>query len=170
MDEWHAHAAISELKRLVESGIFSRDGAQSIFFKPSITMSLILMSDLLKLLDKNNCRLSTKKDLFIGKSNAGLKIRDLTDLVINCRSAACHIASKNNIFMRSEYNYMVFIGRHNTQNLLAGIGAGNPYEDDIVVCWGSLMLLVKRNFLFSYEFIVRHSHVIDSSPTNFSNK
>ncbi len=167
------YASRVQFERLVATNILSAEGSQTPWFEPVITKLLILLSDLLKAADKIGQRYRNTDDIGCIDDELRSEIRDVTDLVIRCRNACCHISSGNQIFETNKFSFCVIFGRNPNCFSITGKEIGSDYDDDIAVLWGPMRLYLKRNMLMAYDAVAGlfpdpYSH--NNIPTNFSNR
>ncbi|WP_152528137.1 hypothetical protein [Sphingobium lactosutens] len=145
-------SAQEAFKKLVSTGILSSEGVRSPWFDPVITKLLILLSDLLKAADRIGKRCTFTNDILVIDDEISSKITDVTDLIIRCRAAACHIRSGNQLFETNKLLMCVGVGKCD----LISIGEktlGCEYDDDIAVIWGPMRLYLRRHMMRAFEYV-----------------
>lgn len=140
--------AISGIKRVLESGVFSPEGMASPFFEPSVVYSLILLNDLLQKADDDGKRVTFSDDITGG--NDGV---DVTKLIRDCRNAACHIGSRLAEVDAGRFRFNVVAGRVPNAFVINSVSYGSDYDDDIAVFYGPMRLYLRRHFLRAYNDI-----------------
>jgi hypothetical protein len=141
-----AYLSLQHVKTLLDAGIFTDEGLQSPFIRPSITQMLIELSDTLQKANKAGRRVSFRDDVFDGGANW-----DVTDLISNCRNAACHVSSGKHQFNQNKFTFNMAIGYSPNAFHLNGTTIGCEYADDAAVFWGGMKLFLKRNLLRAYD-------------------
>ncbi|MFB9049695.1 hypothetical protein ACFFV8_13360 [Sphingobium indicum] len=147
-----AYSSIRSIKEIIGTGILSSEGSQSPFFRPCITQILIELSDLLQKSANRGNRISFKDDI----SPVNGKERDVTDLINDCRNAACHISSGNHIFEQNKFTFNVMVGYCPNAFKINDVTIGSDYHDDIAIMWGGLKLYAGRHILRAYQEAVPH--------------
>src|SRR5690606_34237723 len=109
-----------QFEKLVNTGILSPEGSRSPWFEPVITKLLILLSDLLKAADKIGKRCTLNEDILCIDERMASEINDVTDLIIRCRNACCHISSGNQIFETNKFQFCVIHGKAPTAMMING--------------------------------------------------
>jgi hypothetical protein len=147
--EEDSRAAIEEVEALLGCGIFSKQGARHLLFKAAATQLLICMSDLLKKASAMERRVTLTSDMVPTGD-----IEDVTDLIVKCRSAACHIYSPTaNMDSGARFVANVSIGK--TIPLFSGGEPLNPYDDDIAIHYGDMRLYINRHVVAAFREIER---------------
>lgn len=147
------YSARKKFEDLVATGILSPDGVASPWFDPVITKLLILLSDLLKAADKIGRRCTFNDDILVIDEQMASKIKDVTDLIIRCRAAACHITSGNQLFETNKLQMCVAVGKGQMISI-NGKTLGSDYRDDIAIIWGPMRLYIRRHVMRAYEYVV----------------
>ena len=146
--------ASREFSKLVGTGILSSEGLETPWFEPVITKLLILIADLLKAADKIGKRYTALNDIAVIDDHVASKIRDVTDLIIWCRSAACHISSGNHLFETNKFQFNVCVGKVPSMITVDNKRLGSDYEDEIAIIWGPTRLYLRRHLMAAYEYLM----------------
>lgn len=145
-------SAREQFEKLVATGILSSNGISSPWFDPVITKLLILLSDLLKAADRIGKRCTFDDDILVIDEAMSSKINDVTDLIIRCRAASCHITSGNQLFETNKLQMCVAVGKCQLMSINGKV-LGSDYEDDIAIIWGPMRLYLKRHLMRAYEYV-----------------
>jgi hypothetical protein len=167
------YAARTQFESLLATGILSSEGSRTPWFEPVITQLLILLSDLLRAADKIGHRCDLKEEILCIDDAMSTKIADVTDLIIRCRNACCHISSGNKLFETNKFQFCKIIGYAPKAFSINGKIIGCDYEDDIALMWGPMRLYLRRNLLRAFEEVAPlfpDPYNYPSPPTNFSNR
>ncbi len=140
MEARRIESSIDDLDRLFRTGIFSSGQVASPFFQPSIVFMLILLNDLLQKAKSSGSRIAFRDDI-----NQQARVMDVTDLVNNCRNAACHLASTLSRVEAGVFRFNVVPGRQPNAIRLGNETFGSDYDDDIAIFYGANRLYLKRH-------------------------
>ena len=167
------HTARMQFEKLVATGILSTEGSRTPWFEPVITQLLILLSDLLKAAELMGHRCNLVEDIFCIDENLKSEIKDVTDLVIRCRNACCHVSSGNKLFESNKFQFCSIIGHNPNAFFINGRTLGCDYADDIAIMWGPMRLYLKRNMMRAFDVVAPlfpDPYLDPTPPTNFSNR
>lgn len=85
------------------------------------------------------------------------KIKDVTDLIRECRNAACHIGSGEHLFEGvGKFTFNVVSGYAPSAFDLAGIRFCCDFADDIAVYYGEKRVYVRRHLLTALEAVAQN--------------
>ncbi len=129
-----------DLEAVRATGIFDARRAHGPLFWPAITYALVVLHDLLQWLDRRGARVSLTDDVAPAP-----KVTDLTDLIAAARAAACHITSDRHYLGESMLSRALIVGSN--QAMIGGRIVGTGHADDLLIQWGEIQLLLKRNLL-----------------------
>jgi hypothetical protein len=141
--------SIRNCEEIFNSGIFSANGIQSPLFQAAVVHLLICLNDLVGKAKADGNRLTTTEDIDIFN-----EITDLTDLIIKCRNAACHISSTLNNIEENRFIFNVVEGRRPKAFMLDGLELGCDFEDDIAVYYGKYRFYLHRHGRKAFDQIV----------------
>jgi hypothetical protein len=132
------------------SGILSSDGIKSPLFKSAITELLIYINDMLQKADAMGLRVTSNAHLPDWTS-----VQDVTELVVRCRDAACHVSAGQEFFERNKFSFALVVGLVPEAVKIDGQPRGSDFEDDIALFFGGYRLYLRRNLLDAYTLAVR---------------
>lgn len=144
--------SIRKCRDLFSSGIFSSAGISGSLFEPAVVMLLINMNDLLAKSNNDKMRVAFVDDIEITD-----KIKDVTDLIRECRNAACHIGSPEHLFDGiGKFTFNVVPGLVPKAFKINGIRLGCDFADDIAVFYGEKRLYLRRHLLRAFEAVEKN--------------
>lgn len=144
--------SIRKCHDVFNSGIFSSSGISNPLFEPAVVMLLINLNDLLGKSSKDEMRVAIADHVELTD-----KINDVTDLVRECRNAACHIGSGEHLFEGlGKFTFNVISGLSPNAFNLNGVTLGCDFADDIAIYYGEKRLYLRRHLLHALEAVVRN--------------
>jgi hypothetical protein len=144
--------SIQKCEKLFNSGIFSYDGTESPLFEPAVVTLLINLNDLLGKSRKDGMPITFTDHVQITE-----KIKDVSDLVRECRNAACHIGSGEHLYEGlGKFTFNVISGLMPSAFDLNGVKLGSDFADDIAVYYGEKRVYLRRHLLAALEAVVRN--------------
>lgn len=143
-------ASIGKCQALFNSGIFSSEQISTPLFESAVTFMLINLNDLVAKANKDGMRIVSTDHIEVAD-----KIKDLTDLIRECRNAASHVGSGENMFEGvGKFTFNVASGFCPRAFNLYGIVLGCDFADDIAIYYGDKRIYLRRHLLFAFETIV----------------
>lgn len=134
-DKFELQDQLNRCKQIYGSGILHTD---SIFTQSAFIEIMILLSDILQYLKKNNLCINFKDDI------SGDNVINITDLVTKIRNAACHIrTSDESNFSNNRFAFCKFVGPAKIK--IGEIIYGSDYNDDIAFFYGDKKLYLNRH-------------------------
>lgn len=133
--------AIRQVERLFATSIVSEDSISSPLFEAALVQIVLLLHDLLAKAESAGARVTQTDHL-----PAIEGVNDLTDLIRECRLAACRLSSR--LPYAPDENAIIFCvaaGRSPPGLVVGGLALHCDFDDDIAVYWGELRLYVNRN-------------------------
>lgn len=144
--------SIQKCEKLFNSGIFSYEGIESPLFEPAVVTLLINLNDLLGKSKKDGVPITFTDHVQITD-----KIKDVSDLVRECRNAACHIGSGEHLYEGiGKFTFNVICGLIPSACDLNGVKLGSDFADDIAVYYGEKRIYLRRHLLTAFEAVVRN--------------
>ncbi|WP_256344841.1 hypothetical protein [Pseudomonas gingeri] len=144
--------SIRKCQELFSSGVFSSTGISNPLFEPAVVMLLINLNDLLGKSNKDEMRV-----VFADHVELTDKIKDVTDLVRECRNAACHIGSGEHLFEGlGKFTFNVISGLSPEAFSLNGVKLGCDFADDIAVYYGEKRVYLGRHLLLALKSVERN--------------
>jgi hypothetical protein len=144
--------SIRKCQEIFNSGIFSSSGISNPLFEPAVVTLLINLNDLLGKSSKDEMRVA-----FADHVELTDKINDVTDLVRECRNAACHIGSGEHLFEDlGKFTFNVVSGLSPNAFSLNGVKLGCDFADDIAIYYGEKRLYLRRHLLLALEAVARN--------------
>jgi hypothetical protein len=141
--------SIRKCQDLFNCGIFSSSGIANPLFESAVVTLLINLNDLLGKSNKDGMRIA-----FTEEVEATEKISDVTDLIRECRNAACHIGSGEHLFEGlGKFTFNVVSGFSPNAFNLKGVQLGCNFADDIAVYYGEKRIYLRRHLLRSLEAV-----------------
>lgn len=141
----YAYNLMIDIRNLVGTGILESGDPLSPLGKAAIVHLLVLMHDLLQRANDIGQRIAFTDDVgeVFGKE------KDVTTLVANVRSAACHITSEKNRIEGGLGLNMVVIGGKRPTAINGALGC--DYEDDWALIHGPLRIYYRRHILRAFD-------------------
>ncbi|WP_186143853.1 hypothetical protein [Burkholderia gladioli] len=139
-------ATWQDCRALFNSNIFSSEGARSPLFQAATVLLLINLNDLLQKASADKARVEFSDDVDVRD-----RVKDVTDLVRECRNAACHIGSTLSDIGFGKFRFGVLIGK------CVGVTVGDEpviksdYEDDIAIFYGDMRLYLRRHAFRAWQ-------------------
>ena len=144
--------SIRKCQEIFNSGIFSSSGISNPLFEPAVVTLLINLNDLLGKSNKDEMRVAF--DEHVERTE---KIKDVTDLVRECRNAACHIGSGEHLFEGlGKFTFNVVSGLSPNAFNLNGVKLGCDFADDIAIYYGEKRVYLRRHLLIALEAVTRN--------------
>lgn len=144
--------SIRKCQELFNSGIFSSAGISNPLFEPGVITLLINLNDLLGKSSKDGKRVTITDHVEISD-----KINDVTDLIRECRNAACHIGSGEHLYEGlGKFTFNVISGLSPNAFHLNGVNLGCDFADDIAVYYGEKRVYLRRHLLLALEAVARN--------------
>lgn len=144
--------SIRKCQEIFNSGIFSSSGISNPLFEPAVVTLLINLNDLLGKSNKDEMRVAF--DEYVERTE---KIKDVTDLVRECRNAACHIGSGEHLFEGlGKFTFNVVSGLSPNAFNLNGVKLGCDFADDIAIYYGEKRVYLRRHLLIALEAVTRN--------------
>ncbi|MGF7240683.1 putative Fe-S cluster-containing radical SAM superfamily protein [Pseudomonas oryzihabitans] len=141
--------SIRKCEELFNCGIFSPGNVSGPLFEPAIVSLLIRLSDLLRKSDADGMRISASDHMECTE-----KIRDVTDLVRECRNAACHVGSGEHLFESvGKFTFNVVSGYSPKSFMLGDIELGCDFHDDMAIFYGAKRIYLRRHLLSAFEAV-----------------
>jgi len=145
-------SSIRKCQEIFNSGIFSSNNISSPMFEPAVIAVLINLNDLLAKSNKDGLRIN-----FVDEVAQADKIKDVTDLVRECRNAACHIGSGEHLFEGlGKFTFNVVSGYMPTAFDLNGVKLGCDFADDIAIYYGEKRIYLRRHLLIALESVTKN--------------
>lgn len=144
--------SIRKCQEIFNSGIFSSSGISNPLFEPAVVTLLINLNDLLGKSNKDEMRVAFDESVELTE-----KIKDVTDLVRECRNAACHIGSGEHLFEGlGKFTFNVVSGLSPNAFDLNGVKLGCDFADDIAIYYGEKRVYLRRHLLIALEAVTRN--------------
>lgn len=144
--------SIRKCQELFNSGIFSSGGIANPLFEPAVVTLLINLNDLLGKSKKDG-----KPITFTDHVELTDKIKDVGDLVRECRNAACHIGSGEHLFEGlGKFTFNVIAGLAPSAFDLDGVKLGSDFADDIAIYYGEKRVYLRRHLLAALEAMAKN--------------
>lgn len=144
--------SIWKCHELFKTGIFSSEGISTALFEPAVATLLINLNDLLGKSSKDGMRIDFKDQV-----DTTEKIKDVTDLIRECRNAACHIGSGEHMFEGlGKFTFNVIPGLYPNAIRHKDIHLGCDFEDDIAVYYGEKRIYLRRHLLEALQAVSRN--------------
>ncbi|MFK3943947.1 hypothetical protein ACI2KC_20050 [Pseudomonas monteilii] len=144
-------SSIRKCQDIFNSGIFSSNNISSPIFEPAVITILINLNDLLGKANKDGVRINFAEEVIQTD-----KIKDVTDLVRECRNAACHIGSGEHLFEGvGKFTFNVVSGYMPTAFNMNGIQLGCNFADDIAIYYGEKRIYLRRHLLVALEAVTK---------------
>lgn len=144
--------SIRKCQEIFSSGIFSSSGISNPLFEPAVVTLLINLNDLLGKSNKDEMRVAFDEHVELTE-----KIKDVTDLVRECRNAACHIGSGEHVFEGlGKFTFNVVSGLSPNAFNLNGVKLGCDFADDIAIYYGEKRVYLRRHLLIALEAVTRN--------------
>lgn len=146
------NSAIDEIERLLNSGIFTKEGSKTPFFKASFIHVMILLRELMYNSEKYaNKRIDFKDDVIPLKMDKKKQsVHDITDLIKYVRDSMCHTDIPHHYFTNEiKATFNVVFGR----GVLISYGedsVGSDYEDDICFFFGKERIYLNRHIIRAF--------------------
>ena len=140
MEKEDIRDSIKECDKLIASGIFKRENQSSPFFQPSVIYLLILLNELLQRASSLGKRVDFLEDI-----DQSRRSMDVTDLVNNCRNAACHIGSPLGRVDDDVFRFNVVTGAMPGAYQFRDETFGTDYADDTAIFYGYNRLYLGRH-------------------------
>jgi hypothetical protein len=145
-------SSIRKCQEIFNSGIFSSGGLVSPLFEPAVVTVLINLNDLLGKSKKDGMPIT-----FTDHVELTDKIKDVSDLVRECRNAACHIGSGEHLFEGlGKFTFNVVAGLAPSAFELNGVKLGSDFEDDIAIYYGEKRVYLRRHLLAALNAAVKN--------------
>jgi hypothetical protein len=142
-------SSILKCERIFNSGIISSDGAADPLFEPAVVTLLINLNDLLGKSNKDGNRITISDQV-----QPNEKIKDVTDLIRECRNAACHIGSGEHVLEGfNKFTFNVIAGLAPSAFEINGIDFGCDFANDIAVYYGDKRVYMRRHLLAALEAV-----------------
>lgn len=144
--------SIRKCQDLFNSGVFSSAGISNPLFEPAVVTLLINLNDLLGKSNKDEMRIAFTEHVELTD-----KIKDVTDLIRECRNAACHIGSGEHLFEGvGKFTFNVISGLSPNAFHMDGISLGCDFADDIAVYYGEKRVYLRRHLLIALESVSKN--------------
>ena len=144
--------SIRKCQEIFNSGIFSSSGISNPLFEPAVVTLLINLNDLLGKSNKDEMRVA-----FAEHVERTDKIKDVTDLIRECRNAACHIGSGEHLFEGlGKFTFNVVSGLSPNAFNLNGVTLGCDFADDIAVYYGEKRIYLRRHLVAALEAVTKN--------------
>jgi hypothetical protein len=109
--------------------------------RAAVTLLLIHLRDLLVALDNAGHRVAFDDDI-----HPDGKAKDVTDLIVNARNAACHVTSGNHFLEDgNKFTYNVIVGRVPRAFVINDVALGSDYPDDVAIFFGINRIYLNRH-------------------------
>jgi hypothetical protein len=147
---WFRAGEVSRAKRMCKDifdcGIFSPGNSEHPLFEAAITQLLIGLNDLLQKAKRDGKRVALIDHVQITEGRA-----DVTDLIRDCRNAACHISTGLHNLGTNKFTFNTISGKRPNAFRIGNLTLGCEFEDDIAAYWGESRLYLKRNALVAFQ-------------------
>ncbi|NIF72781.1 hypothetical protein F3J16_21725 [Burkholderia sp. Ap-962] len=127
-------------RQLFDLNVFDPDQRGNPALQSVIIHQLICLNDLLQKASKDGARVN-----FSDHVTQTDKIKDVTDLVRECRNAACHIGSTLSDVDFGKFAFVAIRGKGDAIVFNGEPAAGNEFDDDIAIYYGNMRIYVRRH-------------------------
>lgn len=143
---------------VVQTNALHPDNLRTPLGMAALTYVLILLNDCLWIsANVLGCRVADKGEDFGNHGREG----DLTSLIAAARNAACHMGSPLKNVLSGRLDFLIQVGRGTAVHVVEKTSEGPkefssecPYDDEIVVSWGEIRLMMVRNLKLSFDRLV----------------
>lgn len=144
--------SIYKCQELFNSGVFSSGGISNPLFEPAVVFLIINLNDLLGKSKADGMRIS-----IVDHVDQTESIKDVTDLVRECRNSAVHISSGEHLFESiGKFTFNVVAGLSPSAFSLNGITLGGDFADDIAIYYGEKRIYLRRHLLSAFEAVSKN--------------
>lgn len=144
--------SIRKCQEIFDSGIFSSVGSKTPFFEPAVVVLLININDLLGKSKKDGMPIE-----FSDHVEQTEKIRHVHDLIRECRNAACHIGSGENLFEGfGKFSFNFVVGLDPAAFTIDDVVLSCEFEDDIAIYYGEKRIYLRRHLLASLISVAKN--------------
>lgn len=134
-------SSIKKCYKMLTCGVFRTENVSSGMFEAAVVLLLINLSDLLGKAHKDGRRVD-----FTDHVEVTEKIKDVTDLIRECRNAACHTGSGEHKFDDvGKFTFVLVLGEDPRAMNIHGNVLGCDFKDDAAIFYGSKRVYLRRH-------------------------
>lgn len=134
-------SSIEKCYTILACGVFQTKNVSNGMFEAAVVLLLINLSDLLAKAHIDGCRVD-----FTDHVKVTGTIKDVTDLIRECRNAACHTGSGEHKFHDvGKFKFVLVLGEDPSAMSTNGNVLGCDFKDDAAIFYGSKRVYLRRH-------------------------
>ena len=132
--------ALQTCEKIIHSGMLEAKHVPHIVFESAFAYLLACLSDALQKLKRAKMSVAFDDEMPVGYEE-----KNVTDLIADCRNAACHVNSPEREIATNYFTPIVLTKKNPRYLVVNGVEYGNDYDDDVAILFGDKRIYLRRH-------------------------